>query len=71
MSDEQQQHPQEPAEGSEQDVGAPGADRAGNETRATEGAGDEAKAAKHPEEPAEGGEEDVGASGAVRAGEGD
>lgn len=70
MSDEQQRHPKVPAEGSEQDVGAPGADRAGNDTGTIETAGDEAEAPKHPNEPAEGGEEDVQAPGAERAGEG-
>lgn len=70
MSEEQQRHSQEPAEGSEQDVGAPGADRAGNDTGTVESAGDEAEAPKHPDEPAEGGEEDVQAPGAERAGEG-
>jgi hypothetical protein len=70
MSEGQRQHPQEPAEGSEQDVGVPGADRAGNDARTIESTGDEAKASKHPEEPAEGAEgseEDVDAPGAERA----
>jgi hypothetical protein len=69
MSDEQRQHPQEPAEGSEQDVGAPGAQRAGNDAKTTEGAGSEAGPFRHPEEPAEGDEEDVETPGAERAGE--
>ena len=69
MSDEQRQHPQEPAEGSEQDVGAPGAQRAENDARTTEGADGEAGPSRHPEEPAEGGEEDVETPGAERAGE--
>jgi hypothetical protein len=30
MNEERQQHPQEPAEGGEEDVEAPGADRAGD-----------------------------------------
>jgi hypothetical protein len=66
MSEERQQHPQEPAEGGEEDVGAPGADRAGDDR----GAGDEAKPSGHPEEPAEGSEEDVEAPGAERSGDG-
>jgi len=66
---EEQQHPQEPAEGSEEDVGAPGADRAGNDAGTAEGAGDEARPSRHPAEPAEGSEEDVEAPGAERAGE--
>jgi hypothetical protein len=68
MSEEQRQHPQEPAEGSEQDAGAPGADRAGNDAaRTAESAPDEAGPPRHPSEPAEGGEEDVEAPGAERA----
>jgi hypothetical protein len=63
---QQQQHPQEPAEGGEEDVGAPGADRAG----ADRGTGGEAKPSRHPEEPAEGSEDDVEAPGAERAGNG-
>jgi hypothetical protein len=65
MSEERQQHPQEPAEGSEEDIGAPRVDRAG----ADRGAGGEAGPSRHPEEPAEGGEEDVETPGAERAGE--
>ena len=67
MSEErQQQHPQEPAEGGEDDVGAPGADRA----RDDRGVGGETKPSEHPKEPAEGSEEDVEAPGAERAGDG-
>jgi len=69
MSEEQRQHPQEPAEGSEQDVEAPGADRSGDDATKSESAGDEAKPSRHPEEPAEGGEENVEALGAERAGD--
>ena len=69
MSEERTEHPTEPAEGSEQDVGAPGAGRSGNDTRATENAGGESTISEHPTEPAEGGEDDVGAPGAERAGE--
>ncbi len=66
MSEERTEHPTEPAEGSEQDVGAPGADRAGNDTRATENTGGEARDSEHPTEPAEGGEDEVDAPGAGR-----
>ena len=62
---EKPQHPQEPAEGNEEDVGAPGAERAGS----TENAGDEATPSTHPQEPAEGSEENVDAPGAERAGD--
>lgn len=62
MSEERRQpHPQEPAEGSEESVGAPGADRT------EEGAGipdDAPNQAPHPQEPSEGGEDDVEAPGA-------
>jgi hypothetical protein len=70
MSEERPEHPQEPAEGGEEDVGAPGADRPGDDRRATESTDDEAKPSAHPEEPAEGREEDVEAPGAERAGDG-
>lgn len=70
MSEQRTEHPQEPTEGSEEDVGAPGVDRSGNDTRATENTGDEARPSEHPAEPAEGGEGDVEAPGAERAGEG-
>ena len=71
MSEEQRQHPQEPAEGSDQDVGAPGADRAGNDAaRIAENAPGEAGPSRHPTEPAEGGDEDVEAPGAERTREG-
>ena len=66
MSEERPEHPREPAEGGEEDVGAPGAERAGDDR----GAAGEAKPSSHPAEPAEGGEEDVEAPGAERAGDG-
>ena len=69
MSEERTEHPREPAEGSEQDVGAPGADRSGNVAGDTENTGGEARSSEHPTEPAEGGEDDVGAPGAERAGD--
>ncbi len=64
MSEERQIHPQEPAEGSEQDVRAPGAERADDEENVAEGASAEPRSREHPQEPAEGAEEDVGPPGA-------
>jgi hypothetical protein len=69
MSEERHQHPREPAEGAEEDVGVPGADRAKNGERAAGNADDEARASEHPQESAEGDEEDVEAQGAERAGD--
>jgi hypothetical protein len=69
MSEERTEHPEEPSEGSEQDVGVPGAGRSGNDAGASENTGGEARGSEHPTEPAEGGEDDVGAPGAERAGE--
>jgi len=70
MSEERPQHPQEPAEGGDEDVGAAGAERAGDEEGTSQNAGDEPRPSTHPQEPAEGGDEDVGASGVERAGDG-
>ncbi len=64
---EEQQHPQEPAEGGVEEVEAQGADRPNSGEGTTEKAGD--RSSTHPREPAEGGDEDVGAQGADRAGE--
>jgi hypothetical protein len=62
MSEERQPHPQEPAEGSEEAVNAPGVDRT---TEGSQSIPDDAPAqAPHPQEPAEGGEDDVDAPGA-------
>jgi hypothetical protein len=69
MSEERSEHPKEPAEGSEQDVGAPGAGRSGNEIGSRESLGDVTRGSEHPIEPAEGGEDEVGAPGAERAGD--
>ncbi len=63
---EEQQHPQEPAEGGVEEVGAQGADRPSSGEGTTEKAGD--RSSTHPQEPAEGGEEDVEAEGAEQAG---
>ena len=68
MSEERKPvHPQEPAEGAEEDVEAPGADKAGDPSNpATAGAvGDEERTA-HPAEPAEGGEDEEDVPGADR-----
>lgn len=65
MSEERSQHPQEPAEGGDEDVENPGAERAGETDRETDGA----HPSRHPEEPTEGSEEDVQAPGAERAGD--
>lgn len=64
MSENLQEHPQEPAEGSDEDVEeAAGAERAGETDEGAEGP---RPSSRHPEEPAEGGEEDVEAPGAER-----
>ncbi|MDP8948923.1 MAG: hypothetical protein M3N00_01585 [Actinomycetota bacterium] len=70
MNEEREVHPKEPAEGSDQDAEAPGADRAGGEEGVAENVDAGARSRQHPQEPAEGGEEDVGAPGAERAGDG-
>jgi hypothetical protein len=62
---EEQQHPQEPAEGGRDEVEAPGFDRPSSGEGTTEKAGDEASA--HPQEPSEGGEEAEEAPGADQA----
>ena len=67
MSEERAQHPQEPAEGSDEDVQAAGAERAGETDKDSEGH----RPPRHPEEPAEGSDEDVDATGAQQAGDGD
>ena len=66
MSEERaQQHPQKPAEGSDEDVEVPGAERIGDTDKNAEGA----QPNQHPVEPAEGSEEDIDAAGAERAGD--
>jgi len=69
MSEEQQQHPQEPAEGGEADVQAPGVEKVSGENGSAEDVGDAAWPSQHPQEPAEGREEDVEAPGAERTGD--
>jgi hypothetical protein len=63
MSEERPQHPQEPAEGDDENVEAPGADQASSTGRTP---GSKGKPSVHPQEPAEGAEEDVKATGADR-----
>ena len=70
MSEERPQHTQEPAEGSDEDVGAPGAERAEGAQGPFQNTDDENTAPTHPQEPAEGEDENVEAQGAERAGDG-
>ena len=65
MAEERPQHTQEPAEGSDEDVEAGGAERAGETDKDAEGS----QPAQHPQEPAEGSEEDVEKRGAEEAGD--
>lgn len=70
MSEERRQvHPQEPAEGSDEDVEAPGAEKSGPDRETAEGLNAEERSSEHPQEPAEGGEEEVEAPGADRSGD--
>ena len=67
MSEERPQHTQEPAEGADEDVQAPGVERG---AAGPKGGGDEeAGSARHTHEPAEGADEDVEAPGTERAGD--
>ncbi len=60
-------HPEEPAEGAEEDVEAAGAEHAGDpSTPATAAAVSEEERSAHPDEPAEGGEDEEDAPGADR-----
>jgi hypothetical protein len=65
MAEERPQHTQKPAEGSDEDVGAVGAERAGETDKDVEGP----QPSQHTEEPVEGSEEDVEARGAEEAGD--
>ncbi|CAA9445581.1 hypothetical protein AVDCRST_MAG82-3289 [uncultured Rubrobacteraceae bacterium] len=66
MSEERRAvHPQEPAEGADEAVEAPGVERAGDPANPEAADGAEARSA-HPEEPAEGGEDEVDAPGSDR-----
>jgi hypothetical protein len=69
MSEERPQHTQEPAEGSDEDVEAPGAQRAAESGAASQTPGGEARPSRprHTAEPAEGADEDVEAPGSERA----
>ena len=70
MSEEgSRQHPEEPAEDSEEDVEAPGAARTRGEEAPGGDAPEDASQPEHPEEPAEGGEGDVEAPVVERAGD--
>ena len=70
MSEERPVHTQEPAEGAEEDVESPGAEKAGDPSNP--GAIDaERQPPTHPQDPAEGGDEEVEAPGADRSGSGD
>ena len=70
MSEERRPaHPQEPAEGGDEAVEAPGAERSGdpsNPETAEEAGGQQGS--PHPQEPAEGGEEDEETPGADKPG---
>ena len=61
MSEERRPvHPQEPAEGADEDVEAPGAEKPGDPANpASADDASEEKRSRHPEEPAEGGEDQV------------
>jgi hypothetical protein len=63
MTEEKPQHTQEPAEGSDEDAGAAGAERAGETDKDAEGP----QPSQHTQEPAEGSEKDVEAGGAEEA----
>jgi hypothetical protein len=63
MAEERPQHTQEPAEGSDEDIGAAGAKQARETDKGAEGA----QPAQHSQEPAEGSDEDVEERGAEEA----
>lgn len=66
---EKEIHPQEPAEGAEEDVAPPGAGKAGQDRENAEGAGAQDRSRAHPQEPAEGGDDEAGAPGADKPGD--
>ena len=70
MSEEKGIHPQEPAEGGDEEVEAPGADKPGQDRETAEGASAQDRSVQHPQEPAEGGDEEVEAPGADKPGGG-
>jgi hypothetical protein len=63
MTEERSRHTQEPAEGSDEDVGAAGAEQAGETDKGAEGP----QPSEHTQEPAEGSEEDIEERGAEEA----
>lgn len=72
MSEERRQvHPQEPAEGAEENVEAPGAEREGDSGNPGTFRDAEKQSSEHPQEPAEGAEDSVEASDAVDTDDGD
>jgi hypothetical protein len=68
MSEERRAvHPEEPAEGAEENVEAPGVENAGDPSNPETAVGpSEEERSAHPDEPAEGGEDEVDAPGADR-----
>ena len=60
-------HPQEPAEGAEENEAAPGAERSGDPSN-PETAEGEGQGSPHPQEPAEGGDDETDVPGADKAG---
>jgi hypothetical protein len=57
MDEERSRHPQEPAEGSEGDTQAPGAERPGEDEESVGNMTDDPAGLEHPAKPAEGREE--------------
>ena len=70
MSEERPQHTREPAEGSDEDIGAPGAERAEGAQGPFQNTDEDDTTPPHTREPAEGEDENVEAQGAERAGDG-
>ena len=69
MTEERAVHPEEPAEGAEENVPTPGAQKSDEGDGGTTGeAGAEEGSAQHPQEPAEGGEDEVEEPGAEDSG---
>ena len=70
MSEERPQHTRKPAEGSDEDVGAPGAERGEGAQGQFQNTDEEETTPTHTQEPAEGEDENVEAPGTERAGDG-
>ena len=68
MSEERRQvHPDEPSEGSGENVEAPGVQESHDDPGASgEGSSAEERAQEHPQQPAEGGDDEVDSPGADR-----